>query len=552
MNNKLRIGILLDCNSIPAWSYLMLEKINTSSCSEIVLIVKNKSAFAKKKSLLRRIIVNRNSILYYLFTKIENKFFKITPDAFEIKDIRTMLSIDTIEVNPSKTKYRDIINEIDLKEIEKYNIDIFIRMGFRILSGDILKIAKYGIWSFHHGDNKVNKGGPAGFWEVFESWPETGVILQILTEDLDSGILLHKSYSLTDTISPTRNKNNYYWKALSFIPSKIEELYNLGEEMFFKKVDELNIHPQFYSNRLYTIPTNKEMFLFGFNLFFRYFQNKINAIFYFKQWILLFKLSSHNSISTSFFQFKKIVPPKDRIWADPHVLRRNNKYYIFIEELVHSLKKGHISLIVMDDKGSYTEPVKVLERDYHLSYPFIIEDNGELYMVPETAENNTIELYKCTLFPSKWELKIILIDNIIAVDSTIIFKDGKYWLFANVVRNKGASSLDELFLFSSEKLVSNNWISHPQNPIVSDVKQSRPAGNFFIYKDNLYRPSQNCSKRYGYGMRINQVIELTETNYQEKVVDSIFPNWERNLQSTHTISSVNNLTVIDALIKRRK
>jgi len=287
-------------------------------------------------------------------------------------------------------------------------------------------------------------------------------------------------------------------------------------------------------------------------LFFRYFQNKINAIFYFKQWILLFKLSSHNSISTSFFQFKKIVPPKDRIWADPHVLRRNNKYYIFIEELVHSLKKGHISLIVMDDKGSYTEPVKVLERDYHLSYPFIIEDNGELYMVPETAENNTIELYKCTLFPSKWELKIILIDNIIAVDSTIIFKDGKYWLFANVVRNKGASSLDELFLFSSEKLVSNNWISHPQNPIVSDVKQSRPAGNFFIYKDNLYRPSQNCSKRYGYGMRINQVIELTETNYQEKVVDSIFPNWERNLQSTHTISSVNNLTVIDALIKRRK
>jgi len=530
----------------------MLKKINTSSSCEIVLIVKNKSNEAKKKSLFRRIIVKRKVILYYLFTKIENKLFKITPDAFELKDIRTILSIDTIEVNPSKTKFRYSINEYDLKEIEKYNIDIFINLGFGIVSGDILKIAKYGIWSIHHGDDKVNKGGPAGFWEVLENWPETGITLQILTEALDGGILLYKSYSLTDVRSLTRNKNNCFWKALSFIPSKIEELYKLGEEIFFKRVHELNSHPQFYSNRLYTDPSNKEIIRLCSKLILQYFNNKINALFYFQQWILLFKLSSHISISTSFFQFEKIIPPKDRFWADPHILRRNDKYYIFIEELIYAENKGHISLIVMDDKGSYTEPIKVLDRNYHLSYPFLIESNGELYMIPETAQNNTIELYKCTLFPSKWEMEIILINNIKAVDSTIIFKDGKYWLFANVVRNEGASFLDELFLYYSENLVSNNWTSHPGNPIISDVKQARPAGNFFIYKDNLYRPSQNCSKRYGYGMRINQVIDLTETNYLEKVVDSIFPNWDKNLQATHTINSVNNLTVIDAKMKRRK
>jgi len=552
MKKKLRIGVLLDSNEIPAWSYTMLESINASLSGEIVLIIKNKAGKDDKKGFLKRIFKKRKAILFFFFRKIEKMVFKINPDAFEVKDIRDILSIDTIEVNPVKTKFRDIFNESDVNKIQNYNIDILIRMGFRILSGDILKIAKHGIWSFHHGDNKVNKGGPAGFWEVFQNWSETGVILQILTEDLDGGIILQKSFSSTDRLSPIKNKNNYYWKALSFLPAKIDELYYLGEEVFFKRVDEMNLHPQFYSNRLFTSPTNKEMITLGSKLVFNYISRRVNSIFYFEQWVLLFRLSPTNGISKSFFQYKKIIPPKDRFWADPHVIQKNDKYYIFVEELLYSTNKGHISLIVMDNKGNYSKPTIVLEKEYHLSYPFLIEDNGELYMIPETKNNNTIELYKCTSFPLKWEFEKVLIDNIAAVDSTITYKDGKYWLFANVVRNKGASSLDELFLFYSDKLVSKNWTSHPQNPIISDVKQSRPAGSFFIYNENLYRPSQNSSKRYGYGMRINQILELSETNYQEKVIDSIYPNWERRLLSTHTINSTNNLSVIDALIKRRK
>jgi hypothetical protein len=139
-----------------------------------------------------------------------------------------------------------------------------------------------------------------------------------------------------------------------------------------------------------------------------------------------------------------------------------------------------------------------------------------------------------------------------AVDSTILLKENKYWLFANMARNIGASNSDELFLFSSNHLISNNWVPHPDNPVISNVSQARPAGNFFTYKENLYRPSQNGSRRYGYGMRINQVKELNETNYREEIVDSIFPDWDRSLRSTHTINSVGKLTVIDAEMKRRK
>jgi hypothetical protein len=234
------------------------------------------------------------------------------------------------------------------------------------------------------------------------------------------------------------------------------------------------------------------------------------------------------------------------------VINRNGKYYIFIEELIYKENKGYICLMEMDEMGNYSEPVKVLEQNYHLSYPFLIEDHGELYMIPESKQNNTIELYKCINFPLEWKLEKVLMSNVRAVDSTILFKHNKYWLFCNITQNPGPSAPDELYLFHSDKLISDSWQSHPLNPIVSDFKKSRPAGNFFNYKNKLYRPSQNGLKNYGYGMKINQVIELSETTYKEKVVNSIYPEWDDDLIGTHTLNSTNNLTIIDALLRRKK
>ena len=68
-------------------------------------------------------------------------------------------------------------------------------------------------------------------------------------------------------------------------------------------------------------------------------------------------------------------------------------------------------------------------------------------MIPETCANKTIELYKCLEFPFKWELQQNLMENLDAVDTTIHFHNGKYWMFVNIKENKGASNCDELFLF---------------------------------------------------------------------------------------------------------
>ena len=69
---------------------------------------------------------------------------------------------------------------------------MLLRGGSRILQREILNICKYGIISFHHANNDVNRGGPPAFWEVFNREPSTGFIIQRLFDELDGGDVLFK------------------------------------------------------------------------------------------------------------------------------------------------------------------------------------------------------------------------------------------------------------------------------------------------------------------------------------------------------------------------
>ena len=130
-------------------------------------------------------------------------------------------------------------------------------------------------------------------------------------------------------------------------------------------------------------------------------------------------------------------------------------------------------------------------------------------MIPESAENRTIELYRFRVFPDDLEFVHILMENVEAYDATLEEYNGLWWMFANVKPHAGASSWDELCLFYSDSPISSTWHPHPLNPVVSDVRCARPAGNLFVQDIYLYRPSQNSSHRYGYGLNINRILDLT-------------------------------------------
>ena len=544
----LRVGLLVDSFVQRKWICQIVEEIRASGIAEIVVVIKNAAqSSAPTQSRFKSYWRNRKYLLFTLYEKVDNRRVKVSPDAFAPTDLKPLIEgVPVIEVLPEMKAYSDWFPADDIKRIREFDLDVALSFGFRILKGDVLKIARHGIWSYHHGDNSVNRGGPAGFWEVMDGIPVTGSVLQVLTEDLDNGPVIYRSLSPTsDKFSVRANRNNLYWKSSAFVLRKLRDLAN-GVPVH--AADNHVYRP--YSNRLFRMPTNSEMLPRLTRLATQRVVGKVQSLLVEDQWQLAYRFKSGPcDANNTFYRYKQLAPPKDRFWADPCAIKAGDTYYVFIEEYLNSTRKGHISVLELDrKKGVVSGPTTVLERDYHLSYPFVFEWNNSYYMVPESAANKTVELYRSTSFPFEWKLEKVLLEEVRAKDATLAEIDGCWWMFVSIAEH---AIPDELYLFHADSPLGP-WTPHPRNPVKSDVRGSRPAGALFNWHDELYRPAQNSSGRYGYGMSINKITRLDPEWYREEEVSTILPNWNKNLLGTHTISMAGDLTVIDCLVKRSK
>ena len=546
----LQIGLLLDSFDQPAWVRAMLRRIQKSDYASIALVVLNDAPRpAARRGLLSRLVSSPDTLLYRLYRMYEDWRFRAQPDAFEMSDAKALLAgAPVLKAKPQQSNGSDWLRDEDIEKIKEHDLDVLVRQGFRSLRGSILDCPKYGVWSYHNGTTDVNRDGLSALWDVVENRPTTDSDLRILADDHDHDTILCRSHAATHQLSVNLTDNTRYWKNLSFLPRKLKELHDQGADEFFARAKAQDERMNPYSSKPPRKPRNFELLGPLLKHQWRYLKRKVYETLFVDQWFLMFDLC--DEVSTSFWRFKRLLPPKDRFWADPHVVHRDDRYYIFIEELRYARDKGHISLIEMDASGNCTEPKKILERDYHLSYPFILEWQGQYYMIPDSIENRTIEVYRCTEFPDRWELHTVLMQDVAAVDTTLHHHEGRWWLFANMKESEGAPINDELFLFHADNPLSREWIPHPKNPIVSDVRRSRPAGRIFEYNGNTYRPAQDCSGSYGNGLRIHQILTLSPTDYEEREVTFTEPHWDKNIKGVHTFGHEHKLTIIDAKLKR--
>ncbi len=275
----------------------------------------------------------------------------------------------------------------------------------------------------------------------------------------------------------------------------------------------------------------------------------VAAPFFIDQWIILVGPRTEYR-ALDWKAMRPLIPPKDRYWGDPFVIQRGDCHYVFIEEKLYATGLGRIACLTLDAQGSMIAQQVVLERPYHLSYPFVFEHEGELYMIPESAANQTVELYRCSHFPDRWEFVKNLLRDLYAVDTTLLEHDGICWLFTNVKAPKG-SSLDALYLYHAPDLLSDAWQPHPRNPVVRDIRSARPGGRIIMEAGQLIRPSQDSSRRYGYALKFNRITALSETDYAE-VTEAAFTPAHSEYLATHTFDQSSELTVIDAVLRRRK
>jgi len=277
--------------------------------------------------------------------------------------------------------------------------------------------------------------------------------------------------------------------------------------------------------------------------------NKILDKAYIKQWnvgltrIDFDKLKSSGELSEPL----SWLPLNDplRFYADPFLYTdREGHIHVFFEDFHYGDQYGKISVAKLDHDFQPISKQILLDTGSHLSYPNIIVDQEKVFMLPENSKHGVVHYYEYDAKNLRLHNPETIFRKLPLLDSTILFHDNKYWLFAT---HRGSDSNNQLHIYHAPHW-TGPYTAHKGNPVKNNLVGTRPAGQFITHKGKIYRPTQNCGQYYGKSIIINEIKVLNENEFVEEPVFEVKPpkNTKYNF-AIHTINFSGDVIVIDGL-----
>ncbi len=205
---------------------------------------------------------------------------------------------------------------------------------------------------------------------------------------------------------------------------------------------------------------------------------------------------------------------RDAFLADPFGLALGGKLCVMCEQFDYRAGTGHIAALGRDGARWLPGREPAITLPVHMSYPCLIEDAGDIWCVPETGRAGEISLFRAVEFPRRWEKVATLVAGFAGVDPTVFRHEGRWWLTCT---EQGREEDASLWVWHAPAL-AGPWTAHVLNPVKTDVRGARPGGAPFVHEGVLYRPTQDCSKRYGWRIVIQRVRSLTPAEFAEEPV----------------------------------
>ncbi|MCW8445377.1 hypothetical protein OQJ05_15125 [Fluoribacter gormanii] len=533
----------------PTWQANCLTQLLDYEHAELALIIVPEYK-QKRMSKWRYLLKNSRFLFWMLFYK-----YLVLPKlkAMVPRDMSSTLQNTEIK----KIKFRSFnrrtqtiyCDDEDLKNLKIRDLDFILHFEDSILKGEILNAAKYGVWRFHYGAPEYDGELPPAFWETFNKSDSITVTLQRLTEDLDRGYILHKGELFCSQFSckgTYRTNLDRVLLSTTYFPKRA------CQELIHSNTDIIRNYPfQEKKVAIKTKPNNCDMLKYFFHLSSRIYSWLVTHP---KITMMSWRIGVIERPIESFVQTTSINEHsikyinsdlKKYFMADPFGVSpyEEGTGLILFEKFDQIQEEGKISYLKWDNGREFQGEDNILETPGHLSYPYLICENGALYCIPESSASNEVSLWK-RANTGKWYKKTILIHDFPAVDITIMYSKDYWWLFCT---HKEMGDNSHLFIWYS-KTLTGSWQQHALNPVKCDIRSSRPAGTPFIIDDIIYRPSQNCAGRYGKSIMVNRIKSLSPTSFQEEFCCEIQPPLGK--QGMHTISKFgSNAVLIDVYSK---
>ncbi len=435
---------------------------------------------------------------------------------------------------------REALANAAIEQIRGHDLDFILSFATERCPPELLETARHGVWAYQFGDWTRYRGGPRGFWEVYEAEPVTAALLVRLQHDADAVVVLREGYLHTNLISAARNREQVTGRITHWPAQVCRDLRN-GVS------GRLTSQPLRTTAPERSAPTRVQRIKYRCRVAARAVRVGLLSLFRHDQW----NVGVIDRPISSFLQAGLAAAPvawlkashRDEFKADPFGIRRDGHLTILYEHFSYRTNRGTIAAVdPAGDAGGAA--VRIGPKPaVHLSYPYLIEVEGRLLCIPESHQAGEAGLYEIERFPDRWVKVGNLLENIPIVDATLFRHEGTWWLAGSEPTAKGTTC--ELHLWHAPAIIGP-WRPHAANPVKMDIRSARPGGTPFYENGELYRPAQDCSRTYGGRVIINRVVTLTPTAFHETHAASVEPDPKGAYPAgLHTLSQVGGITLID-------
>lgn len=543
-----RIGILIDdFHDLSNWQWRIIEAVLDEPTLEFTLILQeNKTQNQVRHSPIRDFFTrfSPNRTLFKIQKYIEQRVFFKAVFSVDTIELRTRLaSVPTIEIEGQDSSKYDEITKTIIERLQQSNLDLIISLDSLCVPVRLAEGAKNGIWSFCFGSPVGAYYSPIGFNEVVQK--ESSIECRLISYSPNGQMQLvdhaffNRGWSMVETATMASEGG------VSIL------LKNL------KKLRQGYNYPSYPHGQVkYKYPSLFQVMRY-ITTFYISLWDKLERRMAYRLWGQRHEcwsvfIGKGNFLEGTPHGLKPLKMPKDEFWADPFLFNYGGEDYVFFENYSYKTNRGKISCGKVDGH-QLLDIVDVLDLEYHLSFPFIFEEDGVIYLMPETSENKRLEIYRALDFPTKWELATTAFEGEQVADA-FFFNDtqNQKWLFINKQMAETSPLNSELFIYKVDSVALNTILPHAQNPVIIDARVARNGGAIFEYENEYYRPSQrNTEGVYGRALNINRIKKLTLETYEEENVRIVEPDFDKNLMATHHLHQTDKLFVFDAAYKAK-
>jgi len=357
-----------------------------------------------------------------LYRRLDRKRFPCQKDPLALEDRSTALAnLPRVDI-PA----RQSVNEQRLAAIADARLDVIVNLSSADM-GWLADAAAQGVWSLRYGHARSGDLRTAFIQELAEGRPTVEVVLERRVPGTPPEALARTVFA-TEPGSILRTQARAFFGSSFLVIRALRDLH-AGLEPVAPPADDVALDKPAPRR-----PTDWDLLRWVTPLVARKVRQRLSRVLrrssHNEQWCIAFRTSGGQGFDgprSELARFRWVRSPGGRYYADPFLIRRDGRTWVFIEEYQFKLGKGVLSYAEVRSDGGIDQPIAALETPSHLSYPYLVTHGDDVYMIRRVAR------------PASWGCTEPIPSRLVdagehpydgpALDTSVVQWDDRWWFF---------------------------------------------------------------------------------------------------------------------------